>query len=103
MEEQEKKVDRNGVSEVYERGGAADDQTDPRTFDTSGPSSTAVSTRQRPGLRRNFIVSSKLPSVRPFYGIVQDIRSRAPYYASDWTDAWNYRVIPATLLIFFAK
>ncbi|KAF8894307.1 bicarbonate transporter [Mucidula mucida] len=25
---------------------------------------------------------------------------RAPHYASDWTDAWNYRVVPATALIF---
>ena len=46
---------------------------------------------------------SSWPSIRPFRGIIQDIRSRAPYYPSDWTDAWNYRVVPATLLIFFAK
>ncbi|KAF8635938.1 hypothetical protein AX15_000109 [Amanita polypyramis BW_CC] len=36
-------------------------------------------------------------------GIGQDIRARAPCYVSDWTDAWNYRVIPATALIFFAN
>ena len=36
-------------------------------------------------------------------GIWNDIRSRIPYYTSDWTDAWNYRVVPATTLIFFAK
>lgn len=36
-------------------------------------------------------------------GVWNDIRSRIPYYASDWTDAWNYRVVPATTLIFFAK
>ncbi|KAJ7695721.1 HCO3 transporter family-domain-containing protein [Mycena rosella] len=36
-------------------------------------------------------------------GISNDIRSRAPYYLSDWTDAWNYRVIPATALIFFSN
>ena len=36
-------------------------------------------------------------------GIWNDVRSRIPYYASDWTDAWNYRVVPATTLIFFAK
>ena len=36
-------------------------------------------------------------------GIRLDIRSRAPWYLSDWTDAWNYRVVPATALIFFAK
>lgn len=36
-------------------------------------------------------------------GIILDIRSRAPWYVRDWTDAWNYRVVPATALIFFAK
>ncbi|KAG7088626.1 hypothetical protein E1B28_012599 [Marasmius oreades] len=36
-------------------------------------------------------------------GIILDIRSRSPYYFSDWTDAWNYRVVPATALIFFAN
>lgn len=36
-------------------------------------------------------------------GVWNDICSRIPYYASDWTDAWNYRVVPATALIFFAK
>lgn len=36
-------------------------------------------------------------------GIILDIRSRAPWYFSDWKDAWNYRVVPATALIFFAK
>jgi hypothetical protein len=29
-------------------------------------------------------------------GMRNDIRARAPWYFSDWTDAWNYRVIPAT-------
>ncbi|KAJ7808864.1 anion exchanging protein [Mycena olivaceomarginata] len=36
-------------------------------------------------------------------GVVSDIRSRAPFYLTDWCDAWNYRVIPATALIFFAN
>ncbi|KAG6887776.1 hypothetical protein C0992_010785 [Termitomyces sp. T32_za158] len=36
-------------------------------------------------------------------GIVLDIRARAPWYISDWKDAWNYRVVPATALIFFAN
>ncbi|KAK7689825.1 hypothetical protein QCA50_006464 [Cerrena zonata] len=40
---------------------------------------------------------------RPFSGICNDIRSRAPFYLSDWKDAWNYRVIPAIVLIFFAN
>ena len=29
-------------------------------------------------------------------GMMNDIRHRLPYYRSDWTDAWNYRVVPAT-------
>ncbi|GLB38273.1 putative anion exchange family protein [Lyophyllum shimeji] len=36
-------------------------------------------------------------------GILLDIRARAPWYISDWKDAWNYRVVPATALIFFAN
>lgn len=36
-------------------------------------------------------------------GILDDIRARAPWYLSDWTDAWNYRVVPATALTFFSK
>jgi hypothetical protein len=36
-------------------------------------------------------------------GIISDVRARTPWYLSDWTDAWNYRVVPATALIFFAK
>ncbi|KAL9711146.1 hypothetical protein Ac2012v2_005686 [Leucoagaricus gongylophorus] len=40
---------------------------------------------------------------RPGVGIIMDIRARGPWYLSDWIDAWNYRVVPATALIFFAK
>lgn len=29
-------------------------------------------------------------------GMWNDIKGRAPWYLSDWTDAWNYRVIPST-------
>ncbi|KAJ3731463.1 HCO3 transporter family-domain-containing protein [Lentinula guzmanii] len=36
-------------------------------------------------------------------GIILDVRARAPYYVKDWTDAWNYRVVPATALTFFAN
>ncbi|KIJ54700.1 hypothetical protein M422DRAFT_24604 [Sphaerobolus stellatus SS14] len=42
-------------------------------------------------------------SIRPFLGIVRDIKARAPYYVSDWTDAWNYRIVPATALTFFSN
>ena len=74
-------------------------------LDVSGPSSSAASATIGPSLSkgRNFILTPSLPSIKPFSGIIQDIRARAPFYLSDWTDAWNYRVVPATLLIFFAK
>lgn len=41
--------------------------------------------------------------IRYFQGMKNDIRRRAPYYWSDWKDAWDYRVIPATVYMFFAK
>lgn len=74
----------------------------------SGPSSTSGSVtlpvHQKP---RSKISKSRcdrlLSSIRPFRGIILDISSRAPFYSSDWSDALNYRVVPATLLIFFAK
>ncbi|KAF9220599.1 hypothetical protein BS17DRAFT_307959 [Gyrodon lividus] len=52
--------------------------------------------------------TSSWPLLPPFIrsigaGIVQDLRARTPWYISDWTDAWNYRVVPATALIFFAN
>lgn len=37
------------------------------------------------------------------FGIYNDIKSRLPYYASDFKDAWNYRVIPSTTFIFFTN
>lgn len=41
--------------------------------------------------------------VRLFRGMINDVRRRAPYYGSDWTDAWDYRVVPATVYMYFAK
>lgn len=37
------------------------------------------------------------------FGIYNDIKSRVPYYKSDFKDAWNYRVIPSTVYIFFTN
>jgi boron transporter len=36
-------------------------------------------------------------------GIIGDIKRRAPYYWSDWTDAYTYRVIPSIVYMYFAK
>ncbi|KAL7420587.1 hypothetical protein Q5752_004538 [Cryptotrichosporon argae] len=41
--------------------------------------------------------------LRPFEGMYRDVRARLPWYASDWTDACNYRVVPSTWFIFFAN
>jgi len=38
-----------------------------------------------------------------FRGMVNDVHRRLPYFWSDWTDAWNYRVVPATVYMYFAK
>lgn len=38
-----------------------------------------------------------------FRGIINDLRRRAPFYWSDWVDAWDYRVVPATIYMYFAK
>lgn len=41
--------------------------------------------------------------IRLFRGMVNDVRRRAPFYWSDWKDAWDYRVVPATVYMYFAK
>ncbi|KAI0452266.1 HCO3 transporter family-domain-containing protein [Xylaria acuta] len=38
-----------------------------------------------------------------FRGMANDVRRRAPYYWSDWLDAWDYRVVPATVYMYFAN
>jgi hypothetical protein len=47
--------------------------------------------------------SEKWWKIHLFRGMVNDIRRRAPYYWSDWRDAWDYRVVPATIYMYFAK
>lgn len=37
------------------------------------------------------------------YGVYNDIKTRLPYYRSDFTDGWNYRVVPSTTFIFFTN
>ena len=41
--------------------------------------------------------------IRLFHGMINDVRRRAPFYWSDWRDAWDYRVVPATVYMYFAK
>ncbi|KAF2711152.1 hypothetical protein K504DRAFT_376464 [Pleomassaria siparia CBS 279.74] len=40
---------------------------------------------------------------RLFSGMINDVRRRAPFYWSDWKDAWDYRVVPATVYMYFAN
>lgn len=35
--------------------------------------------------------------------MIDDVKRRAPFYWSDWRDAWDYRVVPATVYMYFAK
>lgn len=41
--------------------------------------------------------------IRLFKGMINDVRRRLPFYWSDWVDAWDYRVVPATVYMYFAK
>ncbi|MCJ1389555.1 hypothetical protein MMC18_002412 [Xylographa bjoerkii] len=40
---------------------------------------------------------------RLFRGMINDVKRRAPFYWSDWSDAWDYRVVPATVYMYFAN
>jgi hypothetical protein len=48
-------------------------------------------------------VNGKKPwwHVALFRGMVSDVKRRAPYYWSDYADAWDYRVVPSTGEILF--
>lgn len=71
----------------------------------NAPQGEPSDSESREHLHRRFLshVLSHVLSIRPFSGILRDIKARAPYYVSDWVDAWNYRVVPATALTFFSK
>ncbi|KAF8264730.1 HCO3 transporter family-domain-containing protein [Lactarius quietus] len=88
------------------RGGIGEE----KSAASSSASATSTSAGRIPhrhhhGASQNAVVSylrSWLP-VNIGTGILRDIRARAPWYWSDWTDAWNYRVLPATALILCAN
>ncbi|KAL8714127.1 MAG: hypothetical protein Q9220_001855 [cf. Caloplaca sp. 1 TL-2023] len=46
---------------------------------------------------------AKCWKIRLFKGMTNDIRRRTPFYWSDWKDAFDYRVVPATVYMYFAK
>ncbi|KAH7555045.1 HCO3 transporter family-domain-containing protein [Bipolaris maydis] len=56
--------------------------------------------RQSPSAKKK---SSTWWKTSLFSGMIQDVRRRAPFYWSDWKDAWDYRVVPATVYMYFAN
>ncbi|TVY52171.1 putative transporter [Lachnellula cervina] len=62
---------------------------------------TRESTARSSSSRHSYV--AKWWKIRLFRGMVNDVRRRAPFYASDWLDAWDYRVVPATVYMYFAK
>ncbi|KAL6856430.1 HCO3 transporter family domain-containing protein [Trichoderma novae-zelandiae] len=68
---------------------------DPMTAATTTSDRRPTSTSQRRG--------EAWWTIHPFRGMVNDVRRRAPYYVSDWLDAWDYRVVPATIFMYFAN
>lgn len=73
------------------------------SVDSAAKLSHVVLDAPLPETRTKASPKSRVSRLRPFRGIWRDIRARGPYYVSDWTDAWTYRVVPATLLMFCAK
>ncbi|KAH6611201.1 hypothetical protein Trco_001221 [Trichoderma cornu-damae] len=72
----------------------------PTTTDQRPPAMTTATTTGGDARRRS---EDSWWSVHPFRGMANDIRRRAPYYVSDWLDAWDYRVVPATIFMYFAN
>lgn len=80
--------------------------------DQTGPSSNLPPAGLKQTVSRNSAARSHSGStartprwwkIRLFKGIIGDLRRRAPYYWSDWKDAFDYRVVPATVYMYFAK
>jgi hypothetical protein len=66
---------------------------DPEEIEPISRQGTRTSTRSK---RRE----PKWFKIRLFQGMIADIKRRAPYYWSDWRDAWDYRVVPATVYMY---
>ncbi|KAK7547067.1 HCO3 transporter family-domain-containing protein [Phyllosticta citricarpa] len=57
----------------------------------------------RASTRTTSTMHVKFLGIRWFEGMINDLRRRAPFFVSDWTDAWDYRVVPATIYMYFAN
>lgn len=67
------------------------------------PVDHAQLTRELSQHSTRFQIKSPWWRIHLFRGMIDDVKRRAPYYLSDWTDAWDYRVIPATVYMYFAN
>lgn len=61
---------------------------------------TPIPTRKPPGRAKKTLTAV---FGHPGLGIYRDLKGRLPYYLSDWTDSWNYRVVPATIYMYFCN
>lgn len=59
--------------------------------------------RRRAAGSASSALSEKWWRIRLFHGMIHDLKRRAPYYWSDWADAWDYRIVPGTVYMYFAK
>ncbi|KAL5334043.1 HCO3 transporter family-domain-containing protein [Aspergillus crustosus] len=69
---------------------------------SSTPGVSTTSEQQQHG-RDSDAGEPKWWRIRFFRGMIDDVKRRAPYYWSDWADAWDYRVVPATIYMYFAN
>ena len=61
-----------------------------------GPDDTAVDAAPASPAAKKF-------DFTPFLGIRADLKRRAPYYLSDWTDGWHPKVLAATAFMVFTS
>jgi hypothetical protein len=103
---------RSSITSSLAAGSSRKDKSSWRPFRSSrsrpGRSLNDAATAQEPlgredSRRSHGTTSSSWWKVHFFRGMVNDIKRRAPFYWSDWTDAWDYRVVPATVYMYFAK
>ncbi|KAA8620180.1 anion exchange family protein [Pyrenophora tritici-repentis] len=77
----------------------------PAASNRNGNATEGHLNRENTNASRRSAGTKKSPwwKTRLFGGMINDIRRRAPFYWSDWVDAWDYRVVPATVYMYFAN
>lgn len=91
-------------------GPLEDTITVPTERHRSRPGSSRQSTTHHddPGARRTYTKENGKSrdawwKTALFSGMIKDVKRRAPFFWSDWKDAWDYRVVPATVYMYFAN